>query len=203
MDTFILETYLSSIHDEYIMEGVTPSMIKTAIEDIRNKNVNNFMKKYGSKIRQIPMKQLEDEADKTAENVGIEKEKSTTSKVMLKRALGTILVGVSATVLIPITLACFIACVIRAIKNKESIIQSTLAIIKEIKSGIKTNRRTNITNMEKSIITAGQAATYLWGVMSTDPMVMIKNLLAFLGMFITAVYYFWKGIIFAGETINK
>jgi len=199
MENIILENYLISLTDDtFLLEGISPSLVKDAIQDIRKKDVKSFLKKYKNKIKGN-VKQLEKEVDKAADKAGIKKENVTTSKVMLKRALGTIFVGVSATILIPITLACLLACIIRSIKNKESILDNVVAIIKEIKSGIKTTRRTNVTSMEKAIITAGQAAEYLWGVLSSDPMVAIKNFIAFFGMFIAAIFYFWKGIVFAGE----
>lgn len=199
----ILDTYLVSLTgDDFLLEGLSPGMIKGAIQDIKNKDVKGFLKKYESKVKNISLKQLEKEVDDTAENLGEKKENVTTAKVMLKRSLGAIFVGISSAVLVPITLACLIACIIRSIKNKQSIAKNVISIIKEIKSGIRTTRRTNITNMEKAIITAGQAADYLWGILSSDPMVMIKNLLAFIGMFIAAIYYFFKGIVFAGEKIN-
>lgn len=207
MDTIILDSYLVSLTDENcLVEGLTPASFKSIVNDIRNvkeKNVHEFLRKYSNKVKDVDEKKAEKEIEKVAEKNGLKKENVTTSKVMLKRFLGTILVGVPATVIIPISLACLIACVVRSIKNKESILDNTLSIIKEIRSGLKTTRRTNITNMEKAIITAGQATDYIWGSLSSDPMVMFKNLVGFLGMYIAAIYQFWKGIVFAGKKINE
>jgi len=189
--------------NEFLVEGFTPDIAKRAIQDIKSKNIQSFLKKYENKVKNVSLKQLEKDIEEIAKNVGIKEENVTTAKVMLKRTLGTIFIGVSATILLPITLACLIACIIRAIKTKKPIIRTVLGILKEIKNGIKTTRRTNITNVEKAIITAGQAADYLWGVLSNDPIVSIKNLLAFIGMFIAAIYFFFKGIVFAGERIKS
>jgi hypothetical protein len=203
MDTIILDTYLLSMTDQnFLVEGMTPASIKDTLIDIKNvkeKNVELFLKKYDKKIKPVDNKKLESEVDKIAEQNGIEKEKVTTSKVMLKRFLGTVLVGVPATAIFPISIACLIACIVRSIKNKTSIIDNTTAIIKEIRTGLKTTRRTNITNMEKAIITAGQTTDYLWGIISENPITIIKNLIAFIGMYIASIFYFYKGIVFAGE----
>ncbi len=205
MNTIVLDTYLLSISDQdFLVEGVTPSSIKDTLKNIRKvkeKDVEPFIKKYDSKIKKANNNKVESEVEKLAEKNGIKKDKVTTSKVMLKRFLGTVFVGLPATALIPISLACLIACVIRSIVNKESVVDNTLAIIKEIKSGLKTTRRSNVTNMEKAVITSGQTTDYLWGALSDKPLVILKNLIAFIGMYIASIFYFWKGIVFAGTQI--
>jgi len=203
MKNIILDTYLSSItNDDFLVEGLTPSSIKDAVSDIKNKDPKLFLKKYKGKVKEIEPSKIESEVEKVAEKHGIKKENVTTSKVMLKRALGTIFVGVPATVILPISLACLIACIIRTLVNKQSLAHNTLAMIKEIKSGMKTTRRTNITNMEKAVITAGQTSDYLWGAFSDKPLVVIKNAVAFIGMYLASIFYFYKGIVFAGEQIK-
>ncbi len=203
MENIIIDSYLISITDpDFLVEGITPLSVKNILKDIKQKDIELFVKKYDKKIKKVDNKRIEKEIDDVAKKNGIKKENVTTSKVMLKRFFGTLFVGVPATLILPISLACLIACIIRTIKNKESVINNTLAIIKEIKSGIKTTRRTNITNMEKAAITAGQTADYLWGILSSEPIVVLRNLLAFIGLYIVAIYHFWKGIIFAGQTIK-
>ena len=207
MDNITLETYLLSLSDaDFIIEGLSPSLIKDMMLDIKGmkaENVQSFLKKNGNKVKPLDTKKMEDEVEKVAEKNGLEKDNVTTSRVMLKRFLGTVFVGVPVAVLFPITIACWAACVIRSIKNKQPILKNTLSFMKEIRSGIKTTRRINITNMEKAIITAGQATDYLWGALSDKPLVILKNLLAFIGMYIAAIYYFWKGMVFSGEQIKK
>jgi hypothetical protein len=202
----ILDFYLISLTDsEFLVEGLTLPSLKDALKEIKNaksETIKSFLKKYEGKIKKTNLKEMENNIYKFAKMSGIKKENVTTSKVMLKRFLGTVLVGISATVLFPITLACLIACIIRSINNNESIIKNVTSIIEEITSGIKTTRRTDVTKMEKAVITAGQATDYLWNTISSDPIVALKNFFAFLGMYIAAIFYFWKGIMHAGKESN-
>jgi hypothetical protein len=202
-----IDTYLLSITDEnFLVEGVTPAALKdilTNIKSMKPENVKTFLQNYSGRIKKIPEDKMEESVNNLAKDNNIEKDNVTTSRVMLKRALGSILVGVPATLILPISVACLIACIIRTMKNKESIIDNTTAIIKEIKTGIQTTRKTNITQMEKAVITAGQTTDYLWSALSDKPLVIIKNLIAFIGLYIASIYYFWKGIVFAGEGIKK
>lgn len=201
METITLDTYLTSItNQDFLVEGITPASVKGILHDIKTSNdVEKLLKKHDKKVKSANMRKMESDIDKAAKEKGIEKDGVTTAKVMLKRALGAIFVGVPATILLPISLACLIACIIRSLKNGESVSKNAMSLLKEIKSGIKTTRRTNITNMEKAMITAGQATNYMWGILSIEPIIVIKNLLAFIGMYIAAVFYFYKGIAYAGK----